>query len=107
MTIELDIRREINKNQIFEVFKFEISLKKKRYLLVLVLGLIIVNLYGIVMAFFRPPNSTLFIGSITANYDYLILFFSLFFAGGILADEFDKRTALTNFTVFHAESHVL
>lgn len=98
MSVDLNIKRDTSPKLIYEIFKFEISLKKKRVFLILLLGIVIVNLYGILMGFFLPSTPKEFFAVITQNYGMVIILISLFFAGGILADEFDKRTALTNFT---------
>lgn len=98
MAITLDIKRSLNLKQITEIYKFEIFLQKKRYLLMMILSLAMFNLTAIFAAFFPPPEAISFIAGTLGQTGSFLLFITLFFAGGILADEFDKRTALTNFT---------
>ena len=98
MTIELDIKRNINFKQILEIFKFELFLQKKRYLIMLILSLVMYNLSALFLIMMAPPTTLVFVYYAVGQHGSFLLLIVLFFAGGVLADEFDKRTALTNFT---------
>lgn len=98
MALNLEMKRNLSMNQIFVIYKFELFLHRKRYYLMLILGLVMYNLTAIILAFSPPPDVKLFMASTVGQIGSLLVFLTLFFAGGVLADEFDKGTALTNFT---------
>ncbi len=96
MTLNLNIKRNLNIEQIFEIWKFELLLQKKRYIIILIISLVIYNLFAIFSL--GAPNALYFVVSAISQLGSFLMLISIFFVGGILADEFDKRTALTNFT---------
>ncbi|MFX1363923.1 MAG: ABC transporter permease [Promethearchaeota archaeon] len=98
MTINLDNQKKVMISKIFEVFKFELILHKKRYILMMTLSLVVICLISIFSIFYLPSEPRLFAATTVGELGSFIMLLSLFFAGGILADEFDKKTALTNFT---------
>ncbi len=98
MTINLEIQKKVMLSKILEILKFELILQKKRYILMMFLSVVIVSIISLFLIFIPPPEAKLFASNTVGQLGSFILLLSLFFAGGILADEFDKRTALTNFT---------
>jgi len=97
MALKLDMKRSLNMHDIFEIYRFEIFVQKKRYLIITILSLIIYNIYAILLTLVPPKDAVVFVANATSS-GSIVLLLALFFAGGILADEFNKRTALTNFT---------
>jgi len=98
MTVNLDIQKRVMIYKIFDIFKFELILQRKRYVLMMILSVVIVSLLSLSLIFSLPSEARLFAATTVGQLGSFIMLLSLFFAGGILADEFDKRTALTNFT---------
>ena len=98
MTINLDIQKKFMISKIVDIFKFELMLQKKRYILMMILSVVVVSLISSFSIFFPPSEARLFAATTAGQLGSFLMLLSLFFAGGILADEFDKKTALTNFT---------
>ncbi|MFX1339890.1 MAG: ABC transporter permease [Promethearchaeota archaeon] len=96
MTLSLNIKRNLNMRQIYEIYKFELLLQKKRYIIFLILSLLIYNLFAIFSI--AAPNALSFVVSAINQLGSFLMLICIFFVGGIIAEEFDKRTALTNFT---------
>lgn len=98
MTINLDIQKKVIVSKILDIFKFELILHKKRYILMIILSVVVISLISLFLIYFLPSDARLFAATTVGQLGSFIMLLSLFFAGGILADEFDKKTALTNFT---------
>ncbi len=98
MVLELEVKRVISLTQIFEIYKFEMFLLKKRYLLLSIFSLAMYNITALVLLFSSIPTATMFVQITIGQIGSILVLLTLFFAGGILADEFDKKTGLTNFT---------
>jgi len=92
----LAIEENLNLKQIFNIYKFELFLLRKRYLLVVLLSVAATILTSII-ALESPTVMGFYAGTLNqiGSFSYLL---TLFFAGGIIANEFDRKTALTNFT---------
>ena len=84
--------------KIIDIFKFELCLSKKKHLVMLTLSSVLYNIFAILMIFLRPETPQEFAAASLSQLGSFLSLLTLFFAGGIIADEFDKRTALTNFT---------
>ncbi|MFX0072825.1 MAG: ABC transporter permease [Candidatus Hermodarchaeota archaeon] len=96
MTLNLNIKKNLDIEQIFEICKFELLLQKKRYIIITIISLTLYNLFAIFSL--GAPNAIYFAVSSISQLGSFLMLICIFFVGGILADEFDKRTALTNFT---------
>ncbi len=96
MNSNLIIEENFNLKQIFNVYRFEIFLQRKRYILVALLSVVAVILTSLMSL--SMPNAKLFCGSTLSQIGTFSYLLTLFFAGGIIANEFDRKTALTNFT---------
>ncbi len=91
-------KSSLNLNQIIDIWRFETFLYKKRHLVLILISAVLYNIIAIVLLFNLPTLPREFAGATLSQIGSFLIFLTLFFAGGILADEFDKRTALTNFT---------
>ena len=96
MNSNIILEENLNLKQIFSIYRFEIFLQRKRYILVVLLSVIAVILTSLMSL--SSPNAKLFCGSTLSQIGSFSYLLTLFFAGGILANEFDRKTALTNFT---------
>ncbi|MFX1575349.1 MAG: ABC transporter permease [Promethearchaeota archaeon] len=96
MNSNIILEENLNLKQIFNIYRFEIFLLRKRYILVALLSVIAVILTSLMSL--SSPNAKLFCGSTLSQIGSVSYLLTLFFAGGIIANEFDKKTALTNFT---------
>ncbi|MFX1313821.1 MAG: ABC transporter permease [Promethearchaeota archaeon] len=96
MNPNLIIEENLNLKQIFNIYKFEIFLQRKRYILVVLLSIVAVILTALISL--SIPTAKIFCGSTLSQIGSFSYLLTLFFAGGIIANEFDKKTALTNFT---------
>lgn len=98
MTVRMNIKRNLSRSQIWNIYKFELFLQKKKFKIMLLLTLVFYNVVVIFTVINPPADAKSFAGGAVGQIGPFLIFITLFFAGGVLADEFDKRTALTNFT---------
>ena len=96
MNSNLTVEKNLNLKRVFIIYKFELFLQRKRFFLVILLSVVATILTSIISL--SSPNVTIFCAGTLSQIGSFSYLLTLFFAGGIIANEFDKKTALTNFT---------
>ncbi len=95
----MNIKNKINLNYIYEIVKSEVLLKKKRFLVVIILSLVSFNLQFSFFIYFSLPSDTdLFLLRIFTGMGAIIGFLLNFFVADIFAGELNKKTELEKFS---------